>query len=68
MKSSCTSSWESTKSLKFSSRTGISREALTTSSTRDLVEFYWTNRKRFSGAYLGFPANQVVLRRHNDLI
>ena len=56
MESSSTSSWESTKSLKLSSGLEIGREALITSSTRELVEFYWTNRKRFSGAYLGFPS------------
>tara|TARA_Y100000994_G_scaffold14792_1_gene11430 strand:- start:418 stop:678 length:261 start_codon:yes stop_codon:yes gene_type:complete len=56
MESSSTSSWESTKSLRLSSGLGIGREALITSSTRELVEFYWTNRKRFSGSYLGFPS------------
>ena len=56
MESSSTSSWESTKSLKLSSGLGIGREAFITSSTRELVEFYWTNRKRFSGGYLGFPS------------
>ena len=56
MESSSTSSWESTKSLKLSSELEIGREALITSSTRELVEFYWTNRKRFSGGYLGFPS------------
>ena len=56
MESSSTSSWESTKSLKLSSGLEIGREALITSSTRELVEFYWTNRKRFSGGYLGFPS------------
>ncbi len=55
MESSSTLSWKSTKSLKLSSGLGIGREALITSSTRELVEFYWTNRKRFSGGYLGFP-------------
>ena len=56
MESSSTSSWESTKSLKLSSGLEIGREALITSSTRELVEFYWTNRKRFSGGYLDFPS------------
>ncbi len=56
MQSSCTSNWKSTKSLKHSSETGIGREALITSSTRELVEFYWANRKRFSGGYIGFPS------------
>jgi len=59
MESSKTSSWKSTKSLKLSSRRGIGREALMTSSTRELVEFYWTNRKRFSGGYLGFPSKII---------
>ena len=63
MESSNTSSWESTKSLRLSSGLGIGREILITSSTRELVEFYWTNRKRFSGGYTGFPSkinrNQV---------
>ena len=56
MESSSTSSWKSTKSLKLSSGLGIGRETLITSSTRELVEFYWTNRKRFSGGYIGFPS------------
>ncbi len=56
MESSRTSSWKSTKSLKRSSGIRIGREALITSSTRELVEFYWTNRKRFSGGYTGFPS------------
>ena len=56
MESSNTTSWKSTKGLEFSSKLGIGREVLITSSTRELVEFYWTNRKRFSGAYSGFPA------------
>ena len=56
MESSSTSSWESKKSLKLSNKPGIGREALLTSSTRELVEFYWTNRKRFSGGYIGFPS------------
>tara|TARA_B100000579_G_C22110771_1_gene523024 strand:- start:103 stop:282 length:180 start_codon:yes stop_codon:yes gene_type:complete len=56
MESSSTSSWKSTKSLKPSSGLGIGREALITSSTRELVEFYWRNRKRSSGGYFGFPS------------
>ncbi len=56
MESSSTSSWKSTTSLKLSSGPGIGRETLITSSTRELVEFYWTNRKRFSGGYIGFPS------------
>jgi hypothetical protein len=56
MESSSTSSWNSTTSLKLSNGLGIGRETLITSSTRELVEFYWTNRKRFSGGYIGFPS------------
>ncbi len=56
MESSSTSSWKSTKSLKLSSGLGIDKETLITTSTRELVEFYWTNRKRFSGGYRGFPS------------
>ena len=56
MESSKTSSWKLTKNLKLSSELGIGKEALITTSTRELVEFYWTNRKRFSGGYLGFPS------------
>tara|TARA_B100000700_G_scaffold64051_1_gene70685 strand:- start:241 stop:420 length:180 start_codon:yes stop_codon:yes gene_type:complete len=56
MKSSNTSNWELHKSQKLSVGRGIYREVLITSSTRELVEFYWTNRKRFSGGYRGFPA------------
>ena len=56
MKSSSILSWESPTIKKLSDEKGIGREALITSSTRELVEFYWTNRKRFSGGYRGFPA------------
>ena len=56
MKSSSTSSWQSTTSLRLSSDLGIGKEALITTSTRELVEFYWTNRKRFSGGYIGSPS------------
>ena len=59
MESSSTSSWKSTTSLKLSSGLGIGRETLITSSTRELVEFYWTNRKRFSGGYIGFPSKTI---------
>ena len=55
MKSSNTAHWESTKNQKLSNGTGLAEEALVTSSTRELVEFYWSNRKRFSGNYRGFP-------------
>tara|TARA_B100000945_G_C20088107_1_gene459948 strand:+ start:187 stop:381 length:195 start_codon:yes stop_codon:yes gene_type:complete len=56
MESSSTSSWESKTSPKLSRGLEVGREALITSSTRELVEFYWTNRKRFSGGYTGFPS------------
>ena len=55
MKSSNTSSWGSTTSQKHLGAPGLAEEALVTSSTRELVEFYWSNRKRFSGGYTGFP-------------
>ena len=55
MKSSKTSSWEMNTNQKISRSQRILEEALITSSTRDLVEFYWSNRKRFSGSYSGFP-------------
>jgi len=63
MESSKTSSWKSTTSLKLSGELEIGREALITSSTRELVEFYWTNRKRFSGGYIGFPSK---INRNQD--
>tara|TARA_Y100001968_G_C19011862_1_gene550980 strand:+ start:212 stop:388 length:177 start_codon:yes stop_codon:yes gene_type:complete len=46
IESSSTSSWHSTKNLKLSSAIGIGREALIANPTRELVEFYWTNRKQ----------------------
>tara|TARA_Y100001968_G_scaffold232863_1_gene215694 strand:- start:4073 stop:4252 length:180 start_codon:yes stop_codon:yes gene_type:complete len=55
MKSSSTSSWDSCTSPRLSNGLGIGGDALITSSTRELVEFYWANRKRFSGGYIGFP-------------
>jgi len=55
MKSSSTSTWEFAKRQKLSSRREIGVEVLATISTRELVEFYWTNRKRFSGGYKDFP-------------
>ena len=55
MKSSTTSIWKSSTTKKLLEGHGIAREALITSSTRELVEFYWTSRKRFSGGYRGFP-------------
>ena len=66
MESSSTSSWKSTKSLKLSSGLGIGRETLITSSTRELVEFYWTNRKRFSGDYLSFTSKKSRKRISDD--
>ena len=55
MKSLHTSSWESLERPKLSKWREMGREALITSSTRELVELYWTNRKSFSGGYKGFP-------------
>ena len=55
MNSSNTSSWKSSKRQKLSGRLRIGAEALITSSTSELVEFYWSNQKRFSGSYAGFP-------------
>ena len=59
MNSSSTSSWESITNEKLANVKGIGREVLITSSTRELVEFYWANRKLFSGGYTGFP-NEVI--------
>ena len=56
MESSSTSSWEAGESQRLSDGLGIGKDILVTNSTRDLVEFYWTNRKRSSGGYTGFPA------------
>lgn len=55
MKSSNTLTWNSLPNPKLSCRKEIGREVLLTTSTRELVEFYWTNRKRFSGGYKSFP-------------
>mgnify|MGYP004408924539 CR=1 FL=1 len=55
MKSSSSSSWTLSTSKMLSGERGIDNEALITISTRELVEFYWTNQKRFSGGYKGFP-------------
>ena len=55
MKSSTTSSWESTQSRKLLEVPEKTEEDLITNSTRELVEFYWSNRKRFSGGYRGYP-------------
>ena len=46
---------EITHGPKLSSEQREAREGLITSSTRELVEFYWANQKRFSGGYRGFP-------------
>ena len=55
MNSSNTSSWESSEKQKLSGRLRVGAEVLITSSTSELVEFYWSNQKRFSGSYTGFP-------------
>ena len=55
MKSSNTSTWNSLLNPKLYDSKEIGREVLLTTSTRELVEFYWTNRKRFSGGYKSFP-------------
>ena len=67
MESSRTSSWKLTKNLKLSSELGIGKEALITTSTRELVEFYWTNQKRFSGSYLGFTSESSKISKNIDL-
>ena len=56
MESSSTSSCESTISMGFPIGPCIAKEALITSSKRELVEFYWTNRKRFLVGYLGLAS------------
>ena len=55
MNSSNTSSWESSKRQKLSSRLRIGAEVLITSSTSELDEFYWSTQKRFLGSSTGFP-------------
>ncbi len=62
MKSSSTSSWKSAICSKFSRKHEIAREAFITRSTRELVKFYWTSRKRFSGGYIGFPSDVVQIK------
>tara|TARA_B100000965_G_scaffold340573_1_gene308916 strand:- start:437 stop:682 length:246 start_codon:yes stop_codon:yes gene_type:complete len=62
MKSSNTSSWESNSSQKLSIRTGIGEEALITSSTRELVEFYWSTRKRLLEGQTDFSVKQTNYR------
>ncbi len=66
MESSSTSRWKLTTSPRLS-RGGIGREALITSSTRELVEFYWTNRKRFSLASTEFPSKTRRDQSNKDL-
>tara|TARA_B100001250_G_C19761728_1_gene772794 strand:+ start:972 stop:1160 length:189 start_codon:yes stop_codon:yes gene_type:complete len=58
MKSSKTSSWKSTPRQKLSKGIKTYQEVLITNSTRDLVEFYWSKQKRFSGSYKGFPLDK----------
>ena len=62
MKSSNTSSWEPNTKQNLSNIPRIGEETLITISTRELVEFYWSNRKRFSGNYYGF---QTELKTRN---
>ena len=71
MESSSTSRWESTTRLKLSSEEGIGRQALITSAKRELVEFYWTKRKRFWGLLtLSLKSKQrsLEIKRNKDLI
>ena len=67
MESSSTSSWKSTTNLKLSSELGIGRETLITTSTRELVEFYWTNRKRFSEVKMNSHPKQLGISLNKDL-
>ena len=62
MKSSNTSSWESISGQKLSGRTGIGEEVLITSSTRELVEFYWSTRKRLLEGQTDFSVKQTNYR------
>ena len=55
MKSSNTLSWESSTNKKLSRELRTFKDVLITNSTNDLVEYYWSNQKRFSGSYKGFP-------------
>jgi len=59
MKSSNTSSWEQNTKQNLTNIPRTGEEALITISTRELVEFYWSNRKRFSGGYAGFPTKVI---------
>ncbi len=47
MKSSSTSNWTPTPNQKLPSKTRVGEEAFVTTTTKELVEFYWSNRKRF---------------------
>ncbi len=67
MESSSTSTWKAINNPRLSTGQKIGREALITSSSRELVEFYWTNRKRFSVAYLDFPSKKMEIRSNKDL-
>ncbi len=64
MKSSRTSKLESTTKQKLSNAPGIGMDSLITNSSRELVEFYWINRKRFSGAYKNFPTNSEKIQKN----
>ena len=55
MKSSKNLNGESGASKKLSRGIRIGQEVLVTNLTSELVEFYWSNQKRFSGSYIGFP-------------
>tara|TARA_B100000579_G_scaffold306431_1_gene256207 strand:- start:22 stop:273 length:252 start_codon:yes stop_codon:yes gene_type:complete len=55
LKPSNSSSGRSVIEKKVERGGAIRKNAHLTSLTRDLVEFYWSNRKRFSGGYVGFP-------------
>ena len=59
MKSSNTSTCESLTSRPLSCRQELGREILLGTTTRELVEFYWTHRKRFSGGYRSFPIEVI---------
>ena len=55
MNSSDTLSWETRTIQKLSGRVRMRNEFLMKNSTSELVEFYWSNQKRFSRSYSGFP-------------
>ena len=59
MKSSNTSIWKSTKIKQQLREQSMAEEALVTSSIKELIEFYWSNRKSFSGGYTDFPRNKT---------